>query len=128
MSTRLYRMGALLALACAPLLAQAQPSFNHARETQRLQNYAIDVLRNNRSECRELRGVQQRNNGKIEAVCTSNNQRRELKYLISPPRDDRHHGGYRNQMARVDLLSSIPVRGPDRGHGHGNDRGPHGYR
>lgn len=123
MSTRLYRMGALLALACAPLLAQAQPSFHHPRETQRLQYYVMDVLRNNRSECGQLRAVQQRNNGKIEAICLSNNQRREFKYVISPPREDRR--GHR-QASRVDLVSSTQLRGPDRGHGYGS--GPYGHR
>lgn len=125
MSTRLHRVGALLVLACTLPLAQAQPSFHHPREQQRLQNYASDVLRNNRRDCAALRSVEQRHNGKIEAVCVSNNNRRLLRYQISPPREDRRHGGYRNQGARVELLSSAPMRDRDHPRDH---RDPHRYR
>ena len=92
MTSRLHRFGALFVLACALPMANAQPTFHRSREAQRLENYAQDVLRNNRRECRDLRQVRQHPNGQVHVECLSNNQRRELRYVISPAREDRRGG------------------------------------
>ena len=105
MTSRLHRFGAFFVLACALPMANAQPAFHHSREAQRLENYAQDVLRNNRRECRDLRQVRQHPNGQVHVECLSNNQRRELRYVISPAREDRR-GGHRGYGARVDVVSS----------------------
>lgn len=112
MTHRFYRLGAFIALACSFTMAQAQSyqsrESNHFRESKRVENYAKDVLRNNRNECLVLQNANQRPNGKIVVECLSYNKRNQLRYVISPAREQARNGGKRHYGARVQLVSTKP--------------------
>lgn len=95
MSRSLNRIGALIVLACAGTLANAAtygsgPSEHREhRNSERLESYAENVLRNNNKECSVVRDAHEERDGKIVVDCLSKDKLRELRYVITQPQGQR---------------------------------------
>ena len=95
MSRSLNRIGVLIALACAGTLANAAaygsvPSEHREhRDSERLEAYAKDVLRNNQKDCSVVRDAHEERDGKVVVDCLSKDKLRELRYVITPSNGQR---------------------------------------
>ena len=100
----LNRIGVFLVLACAGTLANAAPygpgpsEHRERRNSERLESYAKDVLRNNKKECSVVRDAHEERDEKIVVDCLSKDKLRELRYVITPSNGQRG--------AKVSLVSN----------------------
>lgn len=100
-------LSSALAITGLGLFSTAAQAWPQLLPSQHLEDYAQTLLAHDKRECRDVVHLDKKTDGRLVVDCFSQNQLRDLRYVILPENSEALR---REQAKRIALVSNLPTK------------------